>query len=121
MKIRLLIKTQIKNVANVQQAEAAFKSFREAMAYYGAVQALNKSMVEEYRKKGNYTKRMLDSFFMALADAALQTDDIKFLSKAAKFVTTGGELLNLVMNNSSGADAARDIRTQWNNTWEKLN
>lgn len=113
--------SQIKNVTNLQQAEAAFKSFREAMAYYGAVQALNKSTVEEYRKKGHYTKRMLDSFFTALADAALPTDDIKFLSKAAKVVATGGELLNLIMNNSSGADAARDIRIQWNNTWEKLN
>lgn len=112
---------QVKNITTLQQAETAFKSFREAMAYYGAVQALNKDLIDDYAKKGHYTKRMLDAFFTSFADAALPTDDIKFLSNAATFVTTGGELLNLIMNNSYGADAVREIRAQWNNTWAKLN
>lgn len=108
-----------KNVTTVSQANAAFEYFREALAHYDAVLKCNDSIVREYSKKGNYTHRMLDTFFTAVADAAIPADEMVKLQKICKGATTTGSLISAVQNYGVGSLAIKETRKTWNDIWAK--
>ena len=111
---------QSKNISTVSQATKVYESYRDALAYYRATRAFHMDTVNEYSKKGTYTKRMLDTFCVALATSSVPASELKTLTKAATYVTTTGQLLNLYKGNCIGTDEIQKTRTQWNNIWVKV-
>lgn len=111
---------QYKNISTEAQATKTFEYFREALAYYNAVIESNMDTVREYSSKANYTKNMLNTFFLSVADSAIPTSEFKTLQTVCNATMTTGQILNTVKNNGMGIKAIRSTRTQWNNIWAKV-
>ena len=111
---------QCKNISNETQATKTFEYFREALAYYNAVIESNIDTVREYSSRANYTKNMLNTFFLSVADSAIPASEVKTLQKVCNATMTTGQILNTVKNNGMGIRAIRSTRTQWNNIWAKV-
>lgn len=107
-----------KGINTEEQAQKAFELYCESLACYNAVIDAHYSTVSEYAQGSTYSKKMLNTFFLSVVDAAIP--DITKLKKVADATMTTAELLETVESGWSGLKSYKDTMNQWDNIWNKL-
>ncbi len=107
-----------KGIKTAAQAEKAFELYKESIACYSAVIDAHYSTICEYTKGSTYTKKMLNTFFLSVADTVIP--DLGALTKITNATMTTAELLETVESGWSGLKSYRETVNQWNRIWSKL-